>query len=137
MKALKISFPSGRKYLKALLLGIIAGALITAVLLAVCAVILSKAGFLPTDYLWIAIALILFSGSFCGGYVSARIYRAKGLLLGIIAGLTLFLILTLSGAASSAGKISVFSLYKALALTAGGAVGGIIGVNKSDRIKIK
>ena len=119
MKAVKLSLPSGTKYVKSLLFGIITGALICVMLLALITLLLSKSGLLPTEYLWIVITVILAISGFCGGYISARIYKSQGLLLGMITGLVLFLILTIGSSMGYSGEITAFLLYKALALIIG------------------
>ncbi len=126
-----------KKQIKAIIWGTLFGATICAILLALLSIALNQIGLLPTQYISVMIIVTLALCGICGGYLGARIYRAKGLLLGMIIGIILFLIITISGLIGSKTTISIFTLYKAIALIVGGAIGGVIGVNKMDKIKIK
>lgn len=137
MKAIKVSMPAGGRRLKSLLLGAVCGALSSAGLTALCALCLSKMGTLPRESLWIIVIVMLAIGGFTGGYISARSFKANGLLMGAGVGLLLFIILAAGKACTTDSGLSTHFIYKACALIGGGALGGIIGVNKKERIKIK
>lgn len=137
MKFIKFSMPNGEKRFKAIIFGVIIGAALCALLLAIFSVLFSKAGFLPTEYLWIFVTAILALSGFAGGYVSSAIYKSKGLLTGLITGAVLFLAVAAGTFLNESSDPNELLLYKALALIVCGAIGGIIGVNKKEKIKIK
>lgn len=58
------------------------------------------------------------------------------MIVGAISGGVLFLVLTIAGLITSPSTITLNTLYKLIALVAFSALGGIIGVNKGNKIKI-
>lgn len=76
-------------------------------------------------------------GALVGGYVSARINKSQGLMLGMINGFIIFLSLLIGGFSISSGNITIITLLKAIILLVFSSVGGIKGVNTKEKIKIK
>ena len=63
--------------------------------------------------------------------------KKSGIVIGGIVGLILFIIIILSGLSSNFFSISIFTLYKFIILLGLSVLGGIVGVNKKDKIRIK
>lgn len=139
MKAIKTTIAQSgiSLYIKALIFGTLAGCTATASLLCVLSLGLIVTGALPHDYLsWIVIALCSLS-AFLSGYVTARITKVKGLLCGAMSGLIMFIILLLAGLITGDGDFTYISLVKLFGLLLFGALGGIKGVNRKDKLHIK
>lgn len=64
-----------------------------------------------------------------GGWTAARAARSRGLLIGGLCGLLLFLIILLCGLFRG-GVNSGYAVVKLAALTLCGAIGGVLGVNR-------
>lgn len=137
MKLIKTDNSSRKKYIKALIFGTITALIISAVLLALSAVCLTKVGIVPTDYLWLMIVIILALGSFVGGFVSAIILKSNGLFIGLLTGIIVCLFIIIAGALKTSDSFTTYSIYKAMAIIVCSVLGGIIGVNKKEKIKIK
>ena len=68
-------------------------------------------------------------GAFAGGFVSAKVLKEKGLIIGAINGLLFFFIMTLISFIVSREPMSSISLIKILSFTIASMLGGIFGVN--------
>ncbi len=77
---------------------------------------------------------LLMLGSFISGYLAARRIRERGMMVGALCGLMIFLLLML---ASFMNKFDVglIALLKLIIAVVSGAIGGIIGVNAKFKRK--
>ena len=71
----------------------------------------------------------MINGAFAGGFVSAKVLKEKGLIIGAINGLLFFFIMTLISFIVSREPMSSISLIKILSFTIASMLGGIFGVN--------
>lgn len=139
MKAIKTTVAqSGPSlYIKALIFGTLSGALATALLLCIAAAVLLISGTLPQKYLvWIGIFFCALA-TLLSGYVTARITKANGMLSGALSGIIMFLILLVAGLTGSDETLTYLTLVKLIAFIICGALGGIKGVNKKEKIHIR
>ena len=74
---------------------------------------------------------------FSGAYISAVIAGSRGMLTGALCGLTIFLIMLLTGYIGSGGELSVLSAMKLAVFLLFGVLGGIKGVNRKERLHIR
>ena len=117
-------------FLRNVLMGVFAGFAVSILLFGIAAAFVSGER-LPESMMNQTVLVILFTGTFFGGYTAAKKHRARVLLTGICAGAVMFFI-TLIGSAFSADT-PMFEGIKAVSLAAmllGGALGGIAGINK-------
>ena len=75
-------------------------------------------------------------GSFIGAYCCAALNKSYGLVSGFLCGFIVFVLFFAVGV-STGDSISLLTLYRLLALTVFGMLGGIKGVNKKERVRIK
>ncbi|MBQ4105325.1 MAG: TIGR04086 family membrane protein [Clostridia bacterium] len=139
MKTIKSSFSQTGTalYIRALLLGTLSGVATIALLLCIATGVLMISGTLPQKYLvWIAIALCGVA-TLISGYITSRIIKSNGMLTGAISGIIMFLILLFAGFAGSEETLTYITLIKLFAFVICGALGGIKGVNKKEKIRIK
>ncbi len=132
MKARKEDTAMVLKILRPVLWGTVFGALICLLLLFVMAAILTannvpQAAVTPMAIVAAAI------GAFLGGLIAARIAREKGLLIGALTGLLLFVIMAIAGFIFVQDVRGSYAILKAAIFLACGAVGGIVGVNLQRR----
>ena len=120
-------------------LGIGTAAALAVILLALCGIsgVLMMMSGLPTGALpymgLIAIAL----GVLVGGYIAAAITGSRGLVMGLCCGAAVFVCLLIAGMSTgnfqpgtlTAAKLGVCALF--------GALGGIKGVNRKEKLHIK
>ncbi|MBE6797999.1 MAG: TIGR04086 family membrane protein [Ruminococcaceae bacterium] len=74
-------------------------------------------------------------GAFVGGYFSARKNGAKGLLGGLLVAAFMFIIISIVGGFVSE-TVSLMSLIRLVIIALAASIGGILGVNKSSKLKI-
>lgn len=120
---------------KPIIIGIIAGSIATAVVLLIMALILTLWDFSPDAAVPMS-SIALAIGSFTAGILASKLYRRKGLLLGLLTGLFLFMIITLISLAVSKTGFSLFTLIRFFIIVLSSVIGGIMGVNTGNRKKI-
>lgn len=125
-----------RLLIKSLIIGTLCGVLAQIILLCVAAAAMLCTGKLPggaLDYIMLAVCAI---GALAGGFISAKLNRGAGLIVGLISGLALFFILTVAAMIKSDSSFSLLSLIRLAAMLFGGAAGGILGVREKTKISI-
>ena len=74
---------------------------------------------------------------FIGGCVAAAINGSRGLIVGMLCGLTVFLILLITGLLAGADDIGMMTFIRLGTLMLCGILGGIKGVNRKEKLHIK
>lgn len=116
------------RFLRPVLIGVAVGLIVCIGLLMLMALVVQsvdvpRAAVLPLAI--IAAAL----GAFAAGLTAAAVARQKGLMLGAVCGLTLWLLILLAGVARYEGVSGGNALIKFIALVLSGGIGGVLGVN--------
>jgi putative membrane protein (TIGR04086 family) len=114
--------------------GIIMGELALLVLLSITSVIMTTTGILNNTVLDLALSVICGLSSFVAGFTCSKITKVKGLYSGMICGFIFFLIIFCAGMTILDSDFSVFTFIKLIACIVCGAVGGIIGLNKKEKL---
>lgn len=121
---------------KAVLIGTAAGAVIILVILSAICGVLTATSSIPYRLLPYLVLIADAGGALCGAYTAAAIHKSRGLILGLSCGFILFVILFSVGMCSG-GTIGLPTLLKAIVLIVFGVLGGILGVNKKERLHIR
>lgn len=139
MKAIKstIAQSGTALYVKAVIFGITAGVLSLATLLCIGSTGILITGSIPHNYMSVISIALCSVSSLISGYVSARVTKEKGMVIGSTSGVIIFIILLLAGFIFGNGSFTYLTLVKLALFTLCGALGGIKAVNKKDRIHIK
>ena len=124
-------------YIKGVLFGIISASVTIIILLLMSAFALTQAGNIPAKQLNIIMLCTDGVGIFFGSYLSLRVIKAKGLMWGCINGLIIFFVIFIAGLMSSTDTIGINTLLKLIISVVCGGLGGIIGVNKRNKVKFK
>lgn len=115
-----------------ILLGTLCAVLVSILLLVIFSLLLvlkdMPAGVVQ-PFAFVAVA----GGGFGGGLFAGRLFRQKGLVLGVVTGLVFLLVLFVSDAALGHFTFGGMVLFKLLAAVLAGAFGGIVGVNTLRR----
>lgn len=123
--------------IKAVLFGTVFGLLVTVILVCILSAIVMTSGLLPTELTnYITLALLAL-GAFSGGFITSRITKSAGLVVGLITGLAIFILITATGLTRSDDPVSLLTLIRLVALLVAGGVGGIVGLKRKERIHIK
>lgn len=123
------------KMIKSIILGTVIGAAVCALMLVLVSFIFVKIQSV-SEIAIVPVAIFIASASaFIGGYISARIGKSMGIILGSITSLLMFVILLLIGIGVSGDNFGIVSLLRMALMLICGAIGGILGVNKRKRRK--
>ena len=107
-----------KRFIKSALTGTLCGILTSVVLTCAFALILSRSGMLGDNILGYASAGLLAAGAFLGGFVSAKLNRAAGLIAGAAAGAAMLALIVLVSAfmgyenTMNAYKVAVQEKYR-------------------------
>lgn len=109
------------------------------ILLLLCVVcgILMLTHSIPIGSLSYIVLIPVAIGVFLGGYIAAMIAGSKGLITGLCCAGAVFLCLFLIGLCSGSGEIGVMTAARLLTAAVFGALGGIKGVNRKEKLHIK
>ena len=122
------------KLLKATAIGAAAGIFICSIILILMSFVFLKTEHLPTSAAYILLQIAGAFSAFAGSYIAVRIYKEKGLIVGVLTALMIFVVIFVTGLITCTENISVMSVTKLVALLCAGSLGGIISVNKKKRI---
>lgn len=122
---------------KAVLIGLLITCAIIMLLTCIFGFVLKMTSGVPyaiIDYVMIVIQGI---AVFFGAYIACIIVRSKGLIIGAVIGTLSMLILLCCGFIFSDDSIGILTLIRIAVTLLCGIVGGIAGVNKKEKIRIK
>lgn len=121
---------------KAILFGVVCGLLITIIFMCLLSVVIISSGLLPIDVINYITIAILSIGAFFGGYISTKITKSAGLVIGAVTGFAIFLLITVLGLIKSNDTITINTLIRFIATLITGCLGGILGLRKKEKIHI-
>lgn len=119
---------------RSVVIGAIIGTLLCSIMIVITAFIVLKTGKLPTNAVYIVLQFIGALSAFIGSYISVRLYKSMGLLIGLATAFVMFVIVFVAGFATTTGGVSVMSLTRLVAMLCAGATGGILSVNKKKKV---
>lgn len=133
MKSITLGF-NKFKYIKGLVIGLIVGELSLIILLSLTAIIMSNTGILNNTVLNVLLTIICSICAFVTGFICSKISPIKGLINGLSSGFAFFLIIFSVGMINVDSNISIFTFLKFLVSVIFGILGGIIGINKKEKL---
>lgn len=116
-------------------IGIAIGSAAVIVSMLICAFILTLSDFNETVAEPMS-NICLCIGAFIGGLFAALLHKSKGMIIGICVGFIMFLIITVVSLIVSGGGITLNTPLRLVIMSILGAVGGIVGVNRSAKRKM-
>ena len=123
---------SRNQALRASLLGFFCSAALCILCLILFAVILSK-NEMSLSTVWVFSTITLVLSAFAGGFVSAWIFRCKGILFGAVNGFLTFLLLLIINFSTGGGIVLSAAITKLITAVSASALGGIMGINLKFR----
>lgn len=126
-----------RKFVKALAVGVISSILLTVILICLFGLMLKMMSGIPygvIDYVMIGIEGF---SVLIGAYIACVISKSKGLVIGAVCGGIILLITFACGLSIADNDIGILTLIRSVVLLLCGVIGGIAGVNRKDKVKIK
>lgn len=73
--------------------------------------------------------------SFFAGFIASRILKARGMAVGALAAMFLFIVILITGTIFANDSINLDTLMRFAAMLLAGAFGGILGVNKKKKYR--
>ncbi len=129
--------PDKKILVKAVLFGSLISLVFTIILLCILTVVELTSGLMSSEIVNIAAMAMLAAGTFFGGLIAARITKEGGMITGLITGAAVFFLVTIAALIHSSESISIITLIRFICEIITGAAGGIIGVNKREKLHIK
>lgn len=123
------------KVFRAVLIGMLVGLVLCSIMIVVLSLVLVKTGQMPTNAVFVALQAISAVSAFLGSYISVRICKSRGLMVGLLTALAMFAVIFMVGLSMSVEPVSMLSLTKLIAMLCAGAMGGVVSVNKKQRVK--
>lgn len=138
MRAVKSSFNNiNKKAVKGVFFGALSGIIISILLTILSSLLIIAIGKLSDGAVNYVSLIVLALGSLAGGYISARIRKGQGILMGLTTGLVMFIIVFAVGLYSFTGDFSVYILIKAIVIILFSIIGAVIGVNRKEKQRYK
>lgn len=120
---------------KKLFLGFLFSVLFSAVLIAICAFMILKLGFLPSEpILGTAAAVIGGVSVFASAFLAARLAGEKGLLHGLVLG-TLYAVFYVAISVMLANMRVALLVIRSVIFVICSVCGGVMGVNRDEKIR--
>ena len=125
------------KSIRGIIAGSIVGIITIIALFLLLSVVIMQLDTYPHQIInYLILGILGISGLFAG-YIAGLINKISGLIYGGITGLAIFVLVFIAGLLSVGNGITLFTLLKLLVLVISSALGGILGVNKKDKLHIK
>lgn len=122
--------------LRSILTGIAAAIAAALALTCLIALMMTMTSAVPYESLPYILLAADAAGVFIGAYIAAAIAKSRGLIIGLICGALMFVIFFFIGL-NTGETVSIITLLRFFVLMFFGALGGIKGVNKKEKIRIK
>lgn len=129
-------FREGKLPVKAILIGVGSAAVVILLLLCVICGIMTATSAVESAALPYILLIADAAGAFIGAYLGAVINKSSGLIIGLVCGFLLFIILLVIGLGTGE-TIGILTPLRLIVLLLFGALGGIKGVNKKEKLHIK
>lgn len=123
------------KKIRAVLISAGVMTVVSLLLLALISLAVAKSGSLPRGILPIITTAAACIAVFLGGFFSSLSAREKGILFGILSGLLFALCAALVSVFLYQNDFTIGSAGKLAALLISGSIGGILGVNRKNKVK--
>lgn len=114
-------------------IGTLGAAVICTILLVISALLFTKGKVIPYAIISQFVMLISAIATFFGGFLTAKVAKTKGLALGAITGLAMFIIVAICSVLVFDEPFTSTALLRALLLVISAALGGVIGINKKKK----
>lgn len=126
-----------KRILKGCAIGLAVAAALCGLLTCIFTFVLNMMDGLPygiIDYVMIGIEGV---SILIGAYIAAAIARSRGLIVGLLVGAVALLITFIVGMSMPENNVGILTVIRAVVLLLCGALGGIRGVNRKERIRIR
>lgn len=126
-----------RRIVKAVAVGVFSSLILTALLTCLFGFMLNMMPSVPygiIDYVMIGIEGF---SVFIGAYIACVIAKSKGLIIGALCGAISLLIVFACGLSMVKNDIGILTIIRVVVMLLCGVIGGIAGVNRKEKVRIK
>lgn len=126
-----------KRILKGCAIGLLVAAVLCGLLSCIFAFVLNMMDGLPygiIDYVMVGLEGV---SVLIGAFIAAAIAKSRGLIVGLLVGAVALLVTFIVGMSMPENDIGILTLIRAVVLLLCGALGGIRGVNRKERIRIR
>lgn len=134
-KRIKGSASNTAAFIRCVAIGVLTGALFLCLMLLLFSGVIVLTKSLPSEYALICIKTFTMLSAVSCGYISARMYKSKGILIGTFSAFILAFLLFIYKAMNAALSFEVNILVKIIIMLLCGAIGGVLGVNANAHRK--
>lgn len=120
---------------RAVIFGGLFGSIILILMLLLSAFLVLKMRTISQNVVFGASIISSCVSSFFAGFIASRILKARGMVIGALSALLLFVIILITGTIFAGDNLSLNTLMRFAAMILAGAFGGVLGVNKKKRRK--
>lgn len=125
------------RIVKAVLIGAVSSVVFAVILTCLFSVMLNMMSGIPYDLIdYVMVAIEGFS-VLMGAYIACVIAKSKGLIIGALCGAISLLIVFAVGMSMAKNNIGLLTIIRSIVMLLCGIVGGIMGVNRKDKVRIK
>ena len=122
---------------KAVLIGVLSSVVLAVLLTCLFSVMLHMMSGIPYDVIdYVMVAIEGFS-VLIGAYIACVIVKSKGLIIGALCGAVSLLIVFAVGMSMSKNNIGLLTIIRSIVMLLCGVIGGIMGVNRKEKVRIK
>ena len=122
---------------KAVLIGVLCSVVLSVLLTCLFSMMLNMTSGIPyeiIDYMMVAIEGF---SVLIGAYIACVIVKSKGLVIGALCGAIVWVILLAVGMSIAKNNIGLLTVIRIVVLLLCGIIGGVAGVNRKDKVRIK
>ena len=122
---------------KSVLIGVLSSVVLAVLLTCLFSVMLHMMSGIPYDVIdYVMVAIEGFS-VLIGAYIACVIVKSKGLIIGALCGAISLLIVFAVGMSMSKNNIGLLTIIRSIVMLLCGVIGGIMGVNRKEKVRIK
>ena len=125
------------RVVKAVAIGVLCSVVLAVLLACLFSMMLNMMSGIPYDIIdYVMVAIEGFS-VLIGAYIACVIAKSKGLIIGALCGAISLLIVFAVGMSMAKNNIGLLTVIRSAVMLLCGIIGGIMGVNRKDKVRIK
>ena len=125
------------RVVKAVAIGVLCSVVLAVLLACLFSMMLNMMSGIPYDIIdYVMVAIEGFS-VLIGAYIACVIAKSKGLIIGALCGAISLLIVFAVGMSMAKNNIGLLTVIRSAVMLLCGVIGGIMGVNRKDKVRIK
>lgn len=125
------------RVVKAVAIGVLCSVVLAVLLTCLFSMMLNMMSGIPYDIIdYVMVAIEGFS-VLIGAYIACVIAKSKGLIIGALCGAISLLIVFAVGMSMAKNNIGLLTVIRSAVMLLCGIIGGIMGVNRKDKVRIK